>query len=299
VRLRDEWIGEVREKESGVDKRGVELHCGSSTEAELEPGSIDVVLTDPPYFSNVQYAELMDFCYVWLRRLASGVENCFDKHTTRDENELTGNTTMDRGLTHFTEGLSVVFTRAARALKEGSPFVFTYHHNTIEAYYPVAVAILDAGLKCSASIPCPAEMGASIHINGTGSSIVDTVFVCRSRGMVPRRTLVFTPSGITGLVETDLALLRAAGLKPTRGDIRCMAYGHFVRMALWTLKDSWNRSLPTQVKIEAVATAIDRLGGWPAVERSLTATIDTAPREQRWTVADERNEYEVSDVVSF
>ena len=96
---------------------------------------------------------------------------------------------MERGLEHFTEGLSAVFTRMAAALKQGSPLVFTYHHNTIEAYFPVAVAILDAGLKCSASIPCPAEMGASIHINGTGSSIVDTVFVCRSQGTVSRRTI--------------------------------------------------------------------------------------------------------------
>mgnify|MGYP001769414628 CR=1 FL=1 len=31
-------------------------------------------------------------------------------------------------------------------------------------------------------------MGASIHINGTGSSIIDTVFVCRSTGLYPRHT---------------------------------------------------------------------------------------------------------------
>ena len=39
--------------------------------------SIDAVLTDPPYFGNVQYAELMDFCYVWLRRLVGSREKPF------------------------------------------------------------------------------------------------------------------------------------------------------------------------------------------------------------------------------
>jgi hypothetical protein len=39
------------------------------------PASLDAVLTDPPYFGNVQYAELMDFCYVWLRRLVSGADS--------------------------------------------------------------------------------------------------------------------------------------------------------------------------------------------------------------------------------
>ena len=41
----------------------------SAAESDLAPGSLDAVFTDPPYFGNVQYGELMDFCYVWLRRL--------------------------------------------------------------------------------------------------------------------------------------------------------------------------------------------------------------------------------------
>ena len=46
------------------------------------------------------------------------------------------------------------------------------------------VALLDAGLVCTTTLPCPAEMGASIHINGTKSSVVDTIFVCRTTGTV-------------------------------------------------------------------------------------------------------------------
>ena len=72
------------------------------------------------------------------------------------------------------------------ALKPGAPLAFTYHHNNLEAYHSIGVAILDAGLTCSASLPCPAEMGGSIHIFGTGSSIIDTVFVCRLNGKANR-----------------------------------------------------------------------------------------------------------------
>ena len=68
----------------------------------------------------------------------------------------------------------------ARALKPGAPLAFTFHHNKLDAYFAV-VAMLDSGLICSASLPCPAEMGGSIHIHGTASSIVDTVFVCRDQ----------------------------------------------------------------------------------------------------------------------
>ena len=160
--------------------RGVAIHCKSATEADSRHNNLDAVFTDPPYFGNVQYGELMDFCYVWLRCLVGTQANGFERPSTRSAAELTGNVTQNRDLVQFTEGLSQVYTRMAGALKPGAPFVFTYHHNKLEAYCAIGVAILDAGLVCSASLPCPAEMGSSIHIHGTASSIVDTVFVCRS-----------------------------------------------------------------------------------------------------------------------
>jgi adenine-specific DNA methylase len=299
VPLNGEWIGEINRMHKGAERRQISLHCGSSTHLELPANSIDAVLTDPPYFTNVQYAELMDFCYVWLRRIAVNAGGNFDRFTTRDQNELTGNTTMQKGIAHFTEGLSASFTKAARALKPGHLFAFTYHHNTIDAYLPVAVAILDAGLKCSASIPCPAEMGASIHINGTGSSIVDTVFVCRSEGLVSRRTLAFKPSEIAQLVEADLVKLRAGSLKPTRGDIRCLTYGHLVRMAMWTLKDKWDRSLSTRDKLNTVSAAIEALGNWPAVEGCFSDETANAPAYQEWAIAQAQIPYEVTDDIPF
>ncbi len=64
---------------------------------EIEPSSLDAVLTDPPYFGNVQYAELMDFCYVWLRKLRAKT-NLFQSPSTRNSKELTGNENMSRGL---------------------------------------------------------------------------------------------------------------------------------------------------------------------------------------------------------
>lgn len=208
VSIVGEWIGDQR---NGSRRRQVLLQCGSATELKLPSKSVDAVFTDPPYFANVQYAELMDFCYVWLRRLVGSKEKAFQKYTTRSGDELTGNVTMDRGLSRFAEGLSSVFSRMAQAMKPGAPLAFTYHHNTIEAYYPLAVAILDAGLVCSASFPCPCEMSASIHISGTGSSIIDTVFVCRSTGTVPRRTLVSTAQEIADLVKDVWRSFAVAG----------------------------------------------------------------------------------------
>ncbi len=301
VPIKGEWIGDRREGLVGARGRNVQLHCASSTLAVLPPATLDAVFTDPPYFSNVQYAELMDFCFVWLRRLAVATDGIFERHSTRNENELTGNVTMDRGLAHFTEGLSAVFMNMARALKPGAPLAFTYHHNTIEAYFPVAVAILDAELACSASIPCPAEMGASIHINGTGSSIVDTVFVCRSTGLVPRRTIVSSSEEIAALVLRDVQHLKAAALNPTQGDMRCMAHGHIVRLAIWNLRRNWASALGSLDKLGLVAAEIQRIGAWPAISQHLSEDVPTASLFQSWAAREDSLPYETGDTdeISF
>lgn len=266
VPITGEWIGDSRGDENG---RTVRILCQSATTADLPPASLDGVFTDPPYFGNVQYAELMDFCYVWLRKLADDAIPALLSHTTRNQDELTGNVTMERGLEHFTEGLSAVYCNMAHALKPGRPLAFTYHHNRLDAYHPVAVAILDAGLTCTTALPCPAEMGASIHITGTASSVVDTVFVCRSTGVVSRQTVVETAEEFAEIVCADLDKLRQSGLKPTQGDTRCIIFGHLVRMTVWMLRTAWNPALLPKQKLAAIAHHLATLPRPEEIEAAL------------------------------
>lgn len=261
-----EWIGESRE---GSRPRAIGIHCSSSADADLAPRSLDGVFTDPPYFGMVQYGELMDFCYVWLRKLAAKDAEGFGAQSARSPEELTGNTTKGRDLAHFTEGLAKVYSRMAAALKPGAPLAFTFHHNKAESYASVGVAILDAGLTCSASLPCPAEMAGSIHISGTGSSIVDTVFVCRSQGEAPRGWLFEDAEGLAMIVSRDLAQLAASGMKPTAGDTRCIIYGHLARMAIWNLRLDWDPSATTKEKLAMFAAEMSRLGGLEATLAAL------------------------------
>ncbi len=256
VPIPGEWIGETR---PGAARRALELRCTSATTLDLPDASLDAVFTDPPYFGNVQYAELMDFCYVWLRRLVGTGAAGFDRPSTRSADELTGNLTAERDLAHFAEGLAGVFARMARALKLGAPLAFTYHHNRIEAYHAVGVAILDAGLTCSAALPCPAEMGGSIHIHGTGSSIVDTVFVCRGTGHTRRRWLFEDAAGLARVVTADLADLRAAGREPSAGDIRCIRFGHLTRMGVWRLRPGWDPAIAMTDKLARFAETLVQL----------------------------------------
>ena len=219
------------------DERQAQIVASPATVVPLSPGALDGVFTDPPYFANVQYAELIDFNYVWLRQALQDEFPEFVPYTTRSPDELTGNVTLGRGIEHFTEGLSAVFCHYAAALKPGAPFVFTYHHNDPTAYVAVVVAILDAELDCTATLPAAAEMSASLHILGTKSSVLDSVFVCR-----PSTAGHPTGANIRKALEQDAALMAAAGVKVSQGDIRCLASGHIARVAINRLRGNWDSS---------------------------------------------------------
>ncbi len=300
IAMPGEWIGQFRDGMHAPEFRQVEIRCEDAAQATLDEHSIDGVLTDPPYFGNVQYAELMDFCYVWLRRLVGSDEKAFAAESTRNAEELTGNITLQRGIAQFTEGVSQVFRRMSRALKPGAPLAFTFHHNSIAAYESIAVAILDSGLTCSATLPSPAEMGGSIHITGTGSSSVDSIFVCRSTGKVKRSTLAPNSQSLSELVNRDLEQLQAGGVTSTRGDCRCIAAGHLARLAVWHLRHAWQHELPVLSRLALVSDWMKSFGGIEHVLREFDKAAKPIPTSASATINEEANQpWNDAEFVSF
>jgi adenine-specific DNA methylase len=232
----------------------------------LPKNYLDGVFTDPPYFDNVQYAELMDFCFSWLRLGLPG-DPRFRPQSTRHPKELTGNDTLGRGLEHFADGLSTVFRQFAGALKPGAPFVFTYHHNDALAYLPIVISVLDANLTCTAALPAAAEMGASLHISGTASSTIDSVFVCRSVGAP-----VDDSTASVGL-HRDLRAMRKAGVKIREGDVRCLLAGHLARLAVQRLRATWKPSLLLRARLQSAEDAIRELGVSERIDALLASQL--------------------------
>ena len=109
-----------------ADAREAWINSRSAEQVPLEPDSLDGVFTDPPYFDNVQYAELMDFCYVWLRLALRNEFDVFKAPSTKTQQELTGNEAMGRGLEHFTTGFVEDIPSLRRGLEAGSAFCFYF-----------------------------------------------------------------------------------------------------------------------------------------------------------------------------
>jgi adenine-specific DNA methylase len=63
------------------------------------PGTVHLICVDPPYYNNVQYAELSNFFYVWLKRALSdwpGLENLFREELAETNREAVANTSRWR-----------------------------------------------------------------------------------------------------------------------------------------------------------------------------------------------------------
>jgi putative DNA methylase len=164
------------------------LHCGDSADLDLKEGTVDAVVTDPPYYDSVQYAELADFFYVWLKEgLEPDFPEIFASDSVVSEAEAVGNRSRNKSIDDYRQLLGSVFRTAAAALDLDGPVVFTFHHKQADAWAAVLDAISDAGLRVVATYPVRGENRLSVHINGQRAIQLDSVIVCRKHDGVTVR----------------------------------------------------------------------------------------------------------------
>ena len=160
------------------------LHSGDGADLTFPPDvDADAVVTDPPYYDSVQYAELADFFYVWLKRaLEPDFPDVFAADTTVDGDEAVGNPTRGQSLDDYARSLQRVFAAANEALRPDGPLVFTFHHGDAAAWGALCAALDGAGFRAVAAYPVRGENSRSVHIDGQRAIRLDSVLVCRRPG---------------------------------------------------------------------------------------------------------------------
>jgi putative DNA methylase len=169
------------EELAGNQDRNTLLLCRSSEDLSLPGSTVDAVITDPPYFNNVQYSELADFFYVWLRLALKDRYPHFAPELTPKISEIVENPHQGKDTEFFLEGLTRVFEESHRVLKDEGALVFTFHHREPEAWGTVLGAVLDAGFYVSALYPVQAERDFSLHIRDQEAIEYDAIIICRKR----------------------------------------------------------------------------------------------------------------------
>ncbi|MFX0172341.1 MAG: DUF1156 domain-containing protein [Candidatus Hodarchaeota archaeon] len=168
-----------------VGSKNIYLYCHSSHKIRIPRNCVDLVVTDPPYYDNVQYAELSDFYYVWLRLGLKDVYNWFDPPLTPKKAEIVKNPRMVKDDKEYQKGLANVFAEIYRVLKPEGLLIFTFHHKRLKAWTSIIESLLDNQFYIVAVYPVRAEMETSTQIRGKKSIEYDIIFVCRKRQREP------------------------------------------------------------------------------------------------------------------
>lgn len=163
--------------QSYVPEHPAKVHCGTARNLTLLPNnSIDIVLTDPPYFDNIAYSELAEFFLPWLALLGVITED----HTLNQimTESLIGDRTSTKSITQYTNNLSDAFAEIARVLKPTGILIFSYRHSLPQAWLALANAIAPHALEPIKTLPVPGEAGMGLH-NQNGTGLWDAVFIMR------------------------------------------------------------------------------------------------------------------------
>lgn len=197
--------------------RSIYLSCGDSAASELLDKSVDIIVTDPPFFDNVHYSELADFFYAWQQLT---LDNDSGPVSTRSSREV-----QDSDREGFSEKLRAVFADCHRVLKDEGLLVFTYHHSRDDGWKALAKAILGAGFIVINTHPVKSEMSVAMPKSQAKEPIqLDIIMVCRKSEFVPNYV---KPSLKLALKSAQCKLnrLEGVGLNLSLNDRRVVIYG--------------------------------------------------------------------------
>ena len=196
--------------------RGIYLSCGDSSDTGLAPGSVDMVITDPPFFDNVHYSELADFFQAWR---PDSFGSCV---TTRHPAEV-----QDSDPEDFSQKLQSVFRECARVLSDDGLLIFTYHHSRDQGLSSLAAALRGAGFTVVNAHPVKAEMSVATPKSQAKDPIqLDIIVVCRkacSTTMLRATTVDAIKSA-----RAKVSRLEAAGFSLSRNDRKIIFSGQML-----------------------------------------------------------------------
>jgi adenine-specific DNA methylase len=201
----------------------VYLSCGDSSRTDIASGSVDAVITDPPFFDNVHYSELADFFHVWQRHIL-GAADALASPTTRASGEV-----QNADNETFTDRLSAVWAESYRVLKDDGLLVFTYHHSRAEGWSSVLKSLMDAGFAIVAAHPIKAEMSVATPKQQAKEPIdLDIILVCRKRERLPKKRSGPKQGHALEVAAHQIHRLRSSHRRLSRNDVRIIVMAQLI-----------------------------------------------------------------------
>ena len=184
-----EWVAKV------VDRLPVSANAGKVYQADActttHFDDKPIIVTDPPYYDNIHYADLSDFFYVWIRHLLRDIyPELFAGMLTPKEEEIVAiPSRFENASRRFEALLGKALLRMGQHCTEEFPASIFYAYKqqeeerdgkTSTGWETMLAAVIDAGFQIVGTWPMRTERitGVKTDINALASSVL---LVCRPR----------------------------------------------------------------------------------------------------------------------
>jgi putative DNA methylase len=207
---------------------------GSATELPNTIPILDGVITDPPYYDNISYADLSDFYYVWLKRALGEIypEHLAADLTPKKKEAIAAPYRHENDVEardFYEDMMRRAFREVHAKLRANGVMVTVYAHKTTAGWSTLIDSMRHAGFSITEAWPLDTEMRGRAIAQNTAALASSFFLVARKRDnghtgyfitdvqpemqrIVSERVRFFLMQGITG-ADLNIAAV-GAGLAP-------------------------------------------------------------------------------------
>ncbi|MEA5365411.1 hypothetical protein VA596_38195 [Amycolatopsis sp., V23-08] len=201
------------------------LRCADAMALPFRDGTVDAVVTDPPYYDMIEYSDASDFFYVWLRRVlgeiqpdlfADAIGSKVAPDLQNKDDEIIVRRVYNGGVRHdrdfYERSLSRAFHEARRILRPDGHLVVVFGHSDPDAWLRLLGALHDASFVVTSSWPSRTET------SNTGVASIKVTLTIGCRVAPPRRSVATAAQvdrEVTTAVTTAVRQWEADGLALT------------------------------------------------------------------------------------
>ena len=166
----------------------VSINCEDVLEVTL-PTNVDLIITDPPYYDIIPYADTSDFFFVWNKRNgfipetfdSNAVDSLVPKEKELIQHAARFNGSQENAKAYYTLGMTKAFEKAHNTMSDEALLVIVFAHKEPEAWETLLEAIIKAGFTVTASWPIDTEKPNRSRGIDSASLATSLWLVCRKR----------------------------------------------------------------------------------------------------------------------